>query len=332
MKYSSIPGASDRVSRLILGTNTFTLEIAATAFDVLDAFVAAGGTAIDTAHVYRNGESEQVVGRWLRARGNHEGLVLTTKGAHPKVDMRDPFAADWSPRVNPTAIAEDLAESLERLGVNSVDLYFLHRDDPTAPVGPIVECLNEQRETGRIGAFAASNWSHQRIQEANDFARARGLNGFVASSPQLSLARWIGPTRPGTLSISGDQAALDWYAEQRVAVVAWSSQAAGFFARDYLPGSPDLSVRQRNYDRPDNWERWRRVRKLAAHLGATPAQVALAWVLSQPFETYAAIGTSNVHHLADSLGALDVCLSPADVTWLDLQDVDAEITNRRISA
>ena len=320
MRYGTIPGVGNHVSRIVLGTNSFTHAGAAMAFSILDAFVAAGGTTIDTAHIYRNGESEQVVGRWLRARGTREGLVLTTKGAHPKVDMRNPSASDWAPRVTPAAIAEDLAESLERLGVDSIDLYSPHRDDPDAPVGPIVESLNEAKAAGRIQALGASNWTHQRIEEANDFARARDLRGFVVSSPQFSLAHWIGPTRPGCRSISGDDAALDWYAQRRVAVVAWSSQAAGFFARPYLPGSPELTPRQRNYDRPDNWERWRRVRELAARLGATSAQVALAWVLSQPFETYAVIGTSSVRHLEESVGALDLCLSAADVAWLDLRD------------
>jgi 1-deoxyxylulose-5-phosphate synthase len=329
--YRAIPGVGDRVSRLVLGTNSFTLDRADVAFDVLDAFVAAGGTTIDTAHVYRNGESEQVIGQWLRARGKREGLILTSKGAHPKVDMRDPSASDWTPRVNPAAIAEDLAESLERLGVDSVDLYSPHRDDPSAPVGPIVEALNEQQAAGRIKAFGASNWSHRRIQEANDYARARGLNGFVASSPQFSLARWIGPTRPGTLSISGDQAALDWYAEHQLAVVAWSSQAAGFFATPFMPGASNLTARQRNYDRSDNWERWRRVKDIAARHGATPTQVALAWVLTQPFDTYAAIGVTQPRHLEDCLGALEVQLSPGEVAWLDLRS--AEIgTARRVSA
>lgn len=332
MRYGSIPGVGDRVSRIVLGTNTFSFDREEMAFSVLDAFVAAGGTTIDTAHIYRNGESEQVIGRWLKARGNRDGLVLTTKGAHPKVDMRDPFASDWAPRVTPTAIAEDLAESLESLGVDSVDLYFLHRDDPTQPVGPIVESLNEQRAAGRIHAFGASNWTHQRIEEANDYAQSRGLQGFVASSPQLSLAVPLRGTMPGTLSISGDRAALDWYRHHAVPVLAWSSQAGGFFASPLAPGSPDLSPRLRNYDRPENWERWRRVRELSARLGATPAQVALAWVLCQPFDTYAVIGVTQAHHLEDALGALDVGLSVDEVDWLDLRPTEVEVSRRRISA
>ena len=331
MIYGSIPGVDGRVSRLVLGTNTFSFDREEMAFSILDAFVAAGGTAIDTAHVYRNGESEKVVGQWLSARGNRDGLILVTKGVHPRVDMRDPSASDWAPRVTPAAIAQDLAESLERLGVDSIDLYFLHRDDLAAPVGPIVESLNEAKAAGRVFAFGASNWTHQRIEEANEYADRHRLHGFIASSPQLSLAIPLRGTMPGTLSISGDRAALDWYGRHAVSVLAWSSQAAGFFASPHAPGSPDFPPRLRNYDRPENWERWRRVRELAASFGVTPTQVALAWVLNQPFEAYAVIGVTRAHHLEDALGALDVQLSPDEGAWLDLRPTEIEVA-RRISA
>ena len=325
-------GANGRVSRLVLGTNTFSLDREEMAFSILDAFVAAGGTTIDTAHIYRNGESEQVIGKWLRARGNRDGLVLVTKGAHPKVDMRDPFASDWAPRVTPAAIAEDLTESLESLGVGSIDLYLLHRDDPTQPVGPIMDALNAHLASGRVHALGASNWTHQRIAEANDYAERHGLKGFVTSSPQLSLAVPLRGTMPGTLSISGDYAALDWYKHHAVSILAWSSQSGGFFASPLAPGSPDLSPRLRNYDRPENWERWRRVREASARLGVTPTRVALAWVLCQDFDTYAVIGVTQAAHLDDALGALDVGLSVDEVGWLDLRPTAVEIERRRASA
>ena len=109
MLYGSIPGVSDRVSRLVLGTVTFTNERADLGAALLDRFIAAGGTAIDTARAYANGESEAVVGAWVRGRGRRDDVVIVTKGAHP--------TADNPRRVTPANISADLLASLDVLGV-----------------------------------------------------------------------------------------------------------------------------------------------------------------------------------------------------------------------
>ena len=151
---------------------------------LLDAFVAAGGTCLDTAHIYGGGKSERAVGNWLNRGNNREKMVVLDKGAHHDSS---------GPRVNPEAILADLTESLNRLQIETIDLYLLHRDDPNVPVGPIVECLNEQYRFGKIRAFGGSNWTTERIQEANNYAGMYGLKPFVASSPHLSLAVPSGP-------------------------------------------------------------------------------------------------------------------------------------------
>lgn len=313
MRYGSLPGIGVPVSRLVLGTNQFTLERLAQAHDLLDAFVAAGGTTIDTAHVYANGESEQVLGRWLEKRGGAQNLVIITKGAHPKVDLRKLETAVWTPRVTPEAIAEDLDESLGRLGLSSVDLYLLHRDDERVPVGPLVRALDDLVLAGKIRAFGASNWTHQRVAEANAFASANGCRPFAISSPQFSLAVPAQLDLPGILSISGNAEAIDYYRRSRVSLLAWSSQGGGLFSDQATPN------RIRRYDRPDNWERLRRARELAAHHGRTPTQVALAWALAQPLDLYAVIGANQPAHLTDSLETLSLRLTEPELAWLNLQ-------------
>jgi aryl-alcohol dehydrogenase-like predicted oxidoreductase len=311
MLYGSVPGVSDRISRLVLGSLIFSPERMELTSELLDRFVAAGGTAIDTARVYGRGTSELAIGEWLRRRGRRDDLVIITKGAH--------HAPDGTRRVTPTAIAEDLLQSLAALGVETIDLYFLHRDDPDVPVGPIVECLNAHLEAGRIRAFGASNWTHQRIAEANAYAAAHHLRGFVASSPNLALAVPTEPMWPGCISVAGDPEALAWYRAQRLPLFAWSSQASGFFSGRFSPEETSDPNMVRVYYRADNWERLRRVREVAARHNTTPTRVALAWVLHHPLQPFALIGPRTPAELDDCLGVLEVRLTPDEVAWLNLE-------------
>lgn len=313
MEYGTIPGISGRFSRLVLGSMIINPENREVAFDLLDAFVAAGGTAIDTARSYAGGTSEQTLGEWLSAHDARDQVRIITKGAHP--------SKDEPRRVNPAAITWDIDHSLEVLGIDTIDLYLLHRDDPSLPVGPIVACLNEHLAAGKMRGFGASNWTTRRIDEANDDARARGLQGFVASSPNLALAQTSEPMWPGCISVAGDAASLAWYEQRQFPLLSWSSQASGFFSGRFSSdnvATVDPNV-ARVYDRPDNWERLRRAREVAVRHGCTPTQVALAWVLHQRIPTFAIVGPRTKEELDDCLGALDVELTEAELAWLNLE-------------
>lgn len=308
--YGTVRPIGNRISRLVLGSLVFSPERMDLVTSLLDSFVAAGGTTIDTARVYGRGGSEQATGQWLRQRDRRDDVVLVTKGAH--------HAPDGTRRVTPSAITQDLTESLESLGVGTVDLYFLHRDDPSVPVGPVVECLNEHVAAGRIRAFGGSNWTTQRLDEANAYAAAHGLQGFAASSPNLALAVTNEPMWPECVSVAGDAAALAWYQERQFPLFAWSSQASGFFSGRFSPETIVDENVARVYYREDNWERLRRARDIASRHDVTPTQVALAWVLHQTFPTFALIGPRSGSELADCLKALEVRLTPEEVAWLNL--------------
>jgi aryl-alcohol dehydrogenase-like predicted oxidoreductase len=270
-------------------------------YELLDAWLGCAGNAIDTARHYSG--AEELIGRWLRERRCRDDVVLCTKGAH--YDTRTGRS-----RVNPGEIAADLGRSLTALGVDCVDVYILHRDDPTQPVGPIVEALNDQRAAGRMRTFGASNWTEPRLDEARAYADARGLESFSCSSPQLSLAVPAVEPWPGCVSIHSAHA-LEWYARTQLSVFAWSSQARGFFA-----GRTNEHVEE-VYGTNQNDERRQRATELAHRLGCTPAQIALAWVLAQPFPTYAIVGPETVAELRDSVSALEIELTAAEVAWLD---------------
>lgn len=311
MKYGAVPGIGNHISRLVLGSDAISAERMDQATSLLDLFVASGGTAIDTARSYSHGASEKAIGGWLQAHGGRADLTIITKGAHP--------TANEQRRVTPAAIQLDLGQSLDALHLDVIDLYLLHRDDTSQPVGPILDALNVGIAAGQIRAIGASNWSIARIEEANAYASEHGLLGFTVGSPNLALAVSNEPMWPGCVSIAGDQAALSWYRAHQFPLFAWSSQASGFFSGRFSPEPvTDVHV-ARVYYRPDNWERLRRARELASRRGCTPTQVALSWVLHQDFPTFALIGPRTVDELKDCLGALEVDLSPAESRWLNLE-------------
>ena len=234
---------------------------------------------------------------------------IVTKGAHP--DQR-------GPRVNPAAIAADLTDSLERLQVDTIDLYMLHRDDPSMPVGPIMEALDGHVRSGRVRALGASNWTCQRLDEANAYAAAHGLHPFVASSTNLSLARAAEPRWPGCISL--DARDRRWHEERQFPLLSWSSQASGFFTGRFAPGRFSDPQLARVYDHPDNWERLRRARELAARRGVDATQIAVAYVLAQPFPVFALIGPLTLEEFRASTDVDRVTLTPDEMRWLNIED------------
>ncbi len=315
MKHGEVPGVGKPVARVVQGTMMLDRKKEPRWFEVLDAVLASGGNAFDAGHVYGNGVCERVLGRWMQARGNREQVVIIDKGAHHNEDRR---------RVTPFDIAADLHDSLARLQTDYIDLYLLHRDDPSVAVGPIVEVLNEHREAGRIRAFGGSNWSAARIEEANAYARGKGLTPFVASSPHFSLAEEVEAPWEGCTSITGPAHADEraWYAREGMAVFSWSSLARGWFSgrmtRDNV-SEPANSLTKRCYGREDNWKRLERSEELAREKGLSVPQVALAYVLHQPFDAFPLVAAYAPEEFEANAAAVDVELSQAEVAWLDLR-------------
>lgn len=291
MKYRRFPPLDRDLSVLVLGTALYDHAPLDDSLELLDAWADLGGNVIDTARQY--GNAEAIVGRWLRER-SPEDVVVVTKGGH--YDVRTGRS-----RMTAADLRADFAASRRELGLDSIDVYLLHRDDPARPAAAILEDVEPLR--GHIRALGASNWTTERLEEAG--------SAFACSSPGLSLAVPNEPPWPGVVTIH-DEAALDWYARTQLPVFAWSSLAAGFFA-----GASDAHV-ERAYVGDANLERRRRATELAAERGATASQVALAWVLHRPFPVHAVIGPHSVRELEESVGAVELELSPDELAWLDL--------------
>ena len=317
MEYGLIAGLDKPVSRLVQGTGMVGSRDQGRWFELLDAVYELGCTAFDTAHIYGAGDNERTVGRWVNQRGIRDRVVIIGKGAHFNEDRQ---------RVTPFDITSDLYDSLARFQFDAIDLYLLHRDDPTVPVGPIVDVLNEHREAGRIRAYGGSNWTHQRLAAANDYAAAHGLAPFVASSPHFSLAELVQGGWPGLVSVAGpaNREARGWYAATQMPLVPWSSLASGFLSgrfsrRDMRAAASDPSKAcLRWFGSEDNFRRLDRARMLAAEKGLTVSQVGVAYLMSQGLNVYPVVGSKDPAHFEDSIRAQAVRLTQAEVDWLDL--------------
>ena len=319
---SALPGIVLEPSPVCLGSAGIGTHISKDdSFAVMDAFFEAGGNFIDTAHIYAAwveggwGASERTIGEWIRSRGNRNQIVVGTKGAH------SPWGAEEkSGRCSRKDLEKHLTESLDRLGTDYVDLYWLHLDEPARPVGEIIESLADLQQSGRFLSYGASNWTTDRIEAANKYAGGKGLAPFVASQPWFSLGAVAGgPSSDAPTSDSADPL-RQWHVKTGLPMIPYSSQANGYFgaenvewARREFEGPPK---RAESFDSPANRRRLLRAIDLAEQKGVTANQIALAYLLSQPFTIYPIIGTGNPQHAREALGAASLRLTEGECSYL----------------
>jgi aryl-alcohol dehydrogenase-like predicted oxidoreductase len=285
-------------------------------FKLLDAFVEAGGTFIDTAHVYANwwpgprNVSEKTVGAWLKSSSMKGNVVIATKGGHPEPGN------DRVSRLSAAEIVGDLDSSRELLGLDTIDLYWLHRDDLNQPAGAMLEVLNEQAALGKIRYFGCSNWRPERIREAQEYAAAHRLQPFVASQIFWNLA----VPNPGV--VAWDHADMDdeaeaFYPTAGLSVHAFTSQARGFFTKAAVGGLGSLSPKLReDFENPTTLARLSRAEELARRLGTSVTAIALASIWSRPFAAVPILGCVNLDQLRDSLADVNVTLTPDQLRYL----------------
>lgn len=320
MKTGTIRGAGGDIalSKIVLGTCYYGTDIPKEeSFRLLDRYYEAGGRTVDTARVYACwlpdglSASEKTIGEWLRSTGVRPEITLVTKGGHPPMDnMR-------RPRLSPGELRQDIELSLSCLGTDYVDVYFLHRDDETIPVGEIMDTLHEFVTEGKARSLGASNWSLKRILEANDYASRNGKTPFAVSQIQWSLASCTPESWGDETLVCMDDEEYRGYLGAGIPVMAFSSQAKGFFSKYIAEGPDGLNAKiVSRFVNETNLKRLERVRRLCEETGASPAAVAMAYITCNRLSGFAIAGCSNAGQLEDTLTAAELTLSGDTLDWL----------------
>ena len=301
-----------QVAPLCLGGNVFGWTAdQETSFAVLDAYVAAGGNFIDSANIYsawvpgnQGGESERILGDWLKGRGDSGDVIIATKlgmegGAFRKGLTRD-------------LIRRGVEGSLERLGVDRIDLLYAHEDDAATPLSETMEAFDEVVREGLVEAVAASNYSAARLEESLQVSEQGGYVAFAGLQPHFNLL----DRDPEVL------AAIDLCDARSLGVAPYFALARGFLAGKYhpgdeIPGTPRAAGVQRDYFNDRGWHMLAAVERIAGERGATAAQVSLAWLMAHPAVTCPIASATSVAQVTELVGAADLVLSDEEFAELD---------------
>lgn len=318
MRYLTLPRTNLRVSALCLGAGNLGAGVSESdSFALLDQFFDAGGTFLDTAAIYAawtsagKGSSERLIGKWLVSR--RKAAVIGTKGGHPELDSMNVG------RLTRREIEADVADSLKNLGVEALDLWYFHRDDPAVPVEELLDIMESLVAAGKIRYYGCSNWKTARMREFQDAAQARSARGFVANQPLWSLAQSdLSGSDPTLVAMNAEM--RDFHLDSDLAAIPYSSQANGFFQKiaENRPLSHGITT---TYDSEAvgalNRARAAQVENLGAHSGLSVTQMVLGYLLSQPFPVVPIIGPRTAAQLENSLSASEVKLSAEQVAALE---------------
>ena len=298
------------IAPLMLGGNVFGWTAdQETSFAILDAFVGSGFDAIDTADVYSRwvpghvgGESETVIGAWLKARGGRDKVIIATKLGMDMGGDDKGLSAGYMVRA--------VEDSLRRLQTDYIDLYQSHRDDAETPLDETLEAYGRLIQAGKVRAIGASNYDAPRLAEALKVAGDKALPRYETLQPLYNLMERKGFEGP----------LQDLCVKEEVGVIPFYGLAAGFLTGKYR-SEADLGKSTRGRGA----KRYLDARGLgvlaaldavAAAQSATPAQVALAWLLAQPGLTAPIASATSVDQLAEILGAVRLKLTPEQVKAL----------------
>ena len=304
-------GATDlHIAPLVLGGNVFGWTADRdTSFAVLDAFVAAGGTMIDTADLYSSwvpghvgGESERVIGEWLKTGGKRDKVQIATK-----VGM---LPGEGGKGLAPARIAAAADESLMRLGIERIDLYFAHEDDDAVRQEDALAAFGKLIDAGKVRALGASNFHAMRLKSANDAAKAHGLPHYQVLQPEYNLV--------SRHKFEGEL--QDYCVVHDIGVVPYYGLASGFLTGKYR-STADLGKSVRGGQMGELLEGkgtavLAAMDEVAADTGATLAQIALAWLAAQPGVTASIASATSVAQMDELAGSLDLNLSEAQVERL----------------
>ncbi len=314
MEYRNLGRTGLKVSELCMGTMQFGWTTdEAHAFEVLDAYAESGGNFLDTADVYTRwfegnpgGVAEEIIGRWMTARGNRAQIVVATKCR----GTMGPGPNDVG--LSRKHIMDAVEASLRRLNIDYIDLYQAHSDDPEVPLEETMAAFDNLVQRGLVRYVGASNYQAWRLMQSLWISDKHGYVRYDSIQPSYSLANRAGYERelePLCL-------------EQGVGMIPYSPLAGGFLTGKYrrdqaLPESGRAQQVQNRYLNEEGFSLLDRVLEIAERHGASPAQISLAWLLARPGMTAPITAANTVEQWQDLAGAVDVQLTPDDIKQLD---------------
>lgn len=298
----------------IFGTHHFGLDRLkfvsdlSTSRQLLEQYTAGGGTVIDTARAY--GRSEEYIGKCFEAEPSlRKALTVISKGGQG--ERLENGRLIVQAKLDEKSLRADLMQSLELLRVDCIDLYLLHKDDPTYPTEEVIETLESFRRQGYIRAYGASNWTTARINAANTYAAEHGYSGFSAS--ELAFSPYVGSTAgwgKAELCVEMDRMEYEGYRQNGVPVLAYNSQANGFFYKNF--DKPDCELKGSEA----NLQKLRLLRSICHERGITPQQAIFGFFAGLDITAVPVATTTSPQHLREMLDSCDTVLDAQEVQTL----------------
>jgi aryl-alcohol dehydrogenase-like predicted oxidoreductase len=312
MEYTTLGRTGMEVSRIALGCMSFgTSEWRDWVLDeeasqpIIERAIDLGINFFDTANMYSRGESERILGNALE--GRRDEMVVATK-VFFQMDDEDPNSGGLSRK----AIEQELAASLDRLGMDTIDLYQTHRWDEDTPIEETLRTLDDTIRRGQVRHVGTSSmWAHQ-FAEALHASERLGLDKFLTMQNHYNL-----------LYREEEREMLPLTQKKDIGVIPWSPLARGYLARPHeqfdatTRGQVDEHARNHPYFEGNGQEINERVQELADEKDATMAQISLSWLLHKDWVDAPIVGTTSVEHLEEAVAALDISLSESDMEWLE---------------
>lgn len=304
-----IPNSDIQIFPFGLGTvNAGLLWDGADADRIFDTFVDLGGSLVDSAHVYSDwvkpelARSERVIGDWLQRSKKREKIVLVTKGGHPDMTVENPDT--HASRMKKEDMVSDLDGSLKQLQTDYIDIYFYHRDDLNQTVEELIETMEDFRKEGKIRYYACSNWSVERILEADRYCKDKGYRGFIANQCLLNLGyKYMNPLPDDTL-VYADQKMQEYHRENKNnLLMPYMGVCSGFFHKYASKG--ENAVKDSPYYTEGNIRVVKRVMELCEKYNATISQVLIGYFGQLDFDTAVLYGPRDAMQLEEAMKAFE---------------------------
>lgn len=289
---------------IILGSDYFGGSIREqTAFENMDLYIQNGGNVIDTARLYVNGKSEEIIGKYLKERKLKNKIIISTKAAHPPVGHME------INRLSQSEIEKDVDASLKLLGIDSIDILWLHRDDRSVPVETVVDAMGNIIKKGKVKYWGVSNWQGRRMEKANEYAKSKGMPQIFGGQIQWSLAKTSHVYDPTLVAMNDTES--KYYKKYNMPVFAFASQGKGFFEK-YDQNCLSEKSRERYYCE-ENVKTYHILKKISTETGYSLTALGLAYLIKQKdFDVFPIIGCSKPEYVTKAMEALKVDDSTAN--------------------